>query len=140
MSIERFVKAQQPVWGAVVDELSSGKKLTHWSWFIFPQIQGLGESAMCKKFAIKSLDEAVTFWKHPALGPSLSQCIELMMRHEGRLTPEEILGTIDAVKLRSCLTLFEEAVPEEPLFSDALDDLYYGERDQQTLKILASIT
>ena len=139
MSIERFVEAQESVWESVVTELSAGKKLTHWSWFIFPQIRGLGESAMSKRFAIKSVQEAAVYWQHPVLGPRLLQCIELVLKHEGRFTPQEILGPIDAVKLRSCLTLFERAVPEDPFFSDALADLYHGERDQHTMKILASI-
>ena len=139
MSIERFLEAQEHVWQQVVEELSAGKKLTHWSWFIFPQIQGLGETAMSKKYAIKSVQEAAAYWKHPVLGPRLLQCIDLLMRHDGRFTPKEILGPIDAVKLRSCLTLFEQAAPEEPLFCEALDGLHHGERDQHTLKILASI-
>lgn len=137
---ERFVEAQKHVWKSVIAELSSGKKLKHWSWFIFPQIRGLGESAMSKRYSIESVQEAVAYWQHPVLGPRLRQCIELMLTHEGRFTPDEVLGHIDALKLRSCLTLFERAVPEELLFSEALEDLYHGERDPQTLKILASIT
>lgn len=139
MSLERFVEAQAHVWESVLAELSAGKKLTHWSWYTFPQIQGLGESVMSKRYAIQSIDEAVQFWQHPVLGSRLRQCIDLMLGHEARFTPEEVLGPIDAIKLRSCLTLFERAVSEEPLFGEALDDLYHGERDQQTLKILASI-
>ena len=140
MSIERFIEAQQPVWGKVVEELSAGKKLTHWSWFIFPQIRGLGDSAMSKMYAIESIDEAVAYWQEPVLGPRLRQCVELMLKHDGRFTPGEVLGHTDALKLRSCLTLFEQAIPEESLFNEALDDLYRGERDPQTLKILASIS
>ena len=136
MSIERYVKAQESVWQQVVEELSAGKKLTHWSWFIFPQIQGLGESAMSKRYALESTDEAAALWGHPILGPRLRQCIELMLKHEGRFTPQEILGHIDAVKLRSCLTLFERAIPAENLFSEALDHLYHGERDEHTLIII----
>lgn len=138
-NLDRFIEAQERVWTAVLKELSAGKKLTHWSWFIFPQIRGLGESAMSKMYAIESTDEAIALSEHPILGPRLRQSIELLSKHEGRFTPQEILGPIDAVKLRSCLTLFEAALPEEPLFGEALDDLYHGERDQQTLKILANI-
>ena len=138
-NLERFIEAQERVWTTVLKELSAGKKLTHWSWFIFPQIRGLGESAMSKMYAIESVQEAAAYWQHPVLGPRLIQCIELMMRHVGRFTPKEILGPIDAIKLRSCLTLFEAALPEEPLFGEALADLYHGERDQHTLNILASI-
>jgi uncharacterized protein (DUF1810 family) len=137
MSIERFVEAQQSVWGAVVEELSVGKKQTHWSWFIFPQIRGLGESAMSRRYAIESIQEANVYWQHPILGQRLRKCIELMLKHEGRLTLEEILGHIDAVKLRSCLTLFELAVPSEPIFHAALEDLYCGVRDNATIQILA---
>ena len=136
-ALDRFVSAQDFVWDAVIGELSAGKKQTHWSWFIFPQIRGLGESALSQRYAIDSAQEADAYWHHSVLGPRLRECVEQMLKHEGRFSPEEVLGPVDAMKLRSCLTLFEKAIPGEPLFGEALDALYQGQRDPQTLKILA---
>lgn len=135
-SLDRFIEAQQAVWDTVVAELAAGQKRTHWSWFVFPQIRGLGESAMAVKFSIQSMEEAHAYWRHPLLGHRLRRCIELMMQHDGRFTAEEVLGSLDALKFQSCLTLFEQAVPSEPVFRTALETLFQGSRSVRTLEIL----
>ena len=135
-NLERFVTAQENVYAAVVEELGVGRKRSHWMWFIFPQAAGLGMSATSRKFAIQSLDEARAYLAHPLLGARLRQCTQLVMNVEGR-TAEEIFGSIDSVKLRSCLTLFD-AASDEQLFRDAIEKYYCGETDQRTLQILSS--
>jgi len=139
MTVDRFIQAQAPVWESVVTELESGQKLTHWSWFVFPQIQGLGESAMSKKFAISSLEEALVYWRHPVLGPRLRRCLEIMLSHHRCRTPVEILGPVDAMKLRACLTLFEMACHTEYVFAKALILLFQNEKDRKTIEILSKL-
>lgn len=134
MSLERFVEAQDRVWPQVEAELAAGAKRTHWMWFIFPQIAGLGRSETARHFALASLDEARAYLAHPVLGRRLRRGVELMLTHAGR-APEAILGGIDAVKFRSCLTLFAQAAPEEPLFAVALS-AFYGGPDPATLERL----
>lgn len=131
----RFLKAQYPVFDTVLAELRQGDKRTHWMWFIFPQIQGLGLSSTAKLYAIASLAEAIAYLEHPVLGPRLRECVRLVNAVEGR-SAERIFGGIDATKLRSCLTLFKEAAPDEPLFQAALQKYYDGKSDPQTLKLL----
>jgi uncharacterized protein (DUF1810 family) len=134
--LERFVTAQNPVWPRVTAELEAGHKRGHWMWFVFPQIAGLGTSAMSQRYALASLDEARAYLAHPVLGPRLRQATDLMLAHAG--TPAEaILGGIDAVKFRSSMTLFRTAAPDEPRFARALDAFYDGP-DPRTLDRIPS--
>jgi uncharacterized protein (DUF1810 family) len=135
MDLERFVHAQEPVWGAVVAELTAGRKRTHWMWFVFPQVAGLGSSPTAQRYAIGSLDEARAYVAHPVLGPRLVEATRLVLRHAGE-PAEAVLGGIDAMKLRSAMTLFEAADPREAAFGRVLDAFFGGERDGRTLAIL----
>jgi uncharacterized protein (DUF1810 family) len=134
-ALERFTAAQNPIWPRVVEELTEGAKRSHWMWFVFPQIEGLGQSPMSYRYAIASLDEARAYLAHPVLGARLREGVSLMLAHEGR-TPTSIFGGIDAVKFRSSLTLFAMADPDEPLFQRALEAFYGGVQDPQTLALL----
>ena len=116
-------------------ELEAGQKRGHWMWFIFPQIAGLGQSAMARHYAIIGLDEARAYLAHPVLEPRLRACIEAVTAWAGRRSPEAMMGGIDAIKLRSSLTLFEAAGGGAP-FAAALDALFGGERDGRTLALL----
>jgi uncharacterized protein (DUF1810 family) len=130
--LERFVVAQAPVYDAVRAELRAGRKRSHWMWFVFPQIRGLGISPTAMRYAVASLDEARAYLAHPLLGPRLGECVGLILALEGR-SAVEIFGPIDATKLRSCLTLFEAAAPEDRIFGRALETYFGGERDPATL-------
>ena len=134
-NLQRFVDAQDPGFEAVLAELRAGSKTSHWMWFIFPQLRGLGRSPTAQYYGIGSLEEAGAYLLHDRLGPRLGQCVEAVVRWAGTRTPEQILGPIDALKLKSCLTLFEAANGDGP-FGPALDSLYAGARDQQTLALL----
>jgi uncharacterized protein (DUF1810 family) len=133
--LQRFVDAQDPVYGQVCAELQAGQKSSHWMWFVFPQFQGLGQSAMAKRYAIASRDEAIDYLAHPVLGPRLRQCTQLMLRHQGK-SALQILGTPDDVKFRSCMTLFALVQPGEGLFNDALKKYFAGRADQKTVEML----
>jgi uncharacterized protein (DUF1810 family) len=133
----RFLKAQQGVYGTAFGELRHGRKTSHWMWFVFPQIEGLGFSQMAQHYAIASLDEARAYLNHPVLGPRLKACVEAVNAIEGR-TALQIFGHVDALKFRSSLTLFSAAAPGEPAFRDALDKYYGGERDPLTLRKLGT--
>ena len=130
--LQRFVSAQDPVFAQVNAELTRGAKRSHWMWFVFPQLRGLGRSPMAERYGIASLAEARAYWEHPVLGPRLRECVDLLLRIEGR-TAHQIFGSPDDLKLRSSLTLFERAVPEEPVFGRALERYFAGERDPLTL-------
>jgi uncharacterized protein (DUF1810 family) len=135
--LARFVEAQgRGVYERAVGELQRGRKTSHWMWFIFPQIAGLGFSVMAQRFAIGSLDEARAYLAHPALGPRLLACVQAMLDVEGK-TAREILGQPDDMKLRSSLTLFAEAGPDESAFREALAKYYGGQPDPATLEKLA---
>lgn len=134
-NLHRFLDAQQPVYDAVLDELRAGRKSSHWIWFIFPQIAGLGRSGTAQQFAIGSLDEAKAYLQHPILGPRLRACTQLVLNVEGR-SAEEIFGYPDYLKFRSCLTLFLTAAPDNTLFNAALLKYFHGKPDQLTLDIL----
>ena len=110
--LDRFVTAQEGVFPGALDELRRGRKVGHWIWFIFPQVAGLGDSAMSQQYAISSLDEARAYLAHPVLGPRLRECAEAVLATTG-LTALEIFGSIDAMKLRSSMTLFHRAAPDE---------------------------
>jgi len=129
-NLERFVSAQAPVYAAVQQELAAGHKRTHWMWFVFPQIAGLGFSAMSQRYAISRLNEARAYLAHPVLGPRLRECTSLAM--ESGCSALEIFGPIDAQKFHSCLTLFA-AAGDDPLFIQALDQFFGGEQDEATL-------
>jgi uncharacterized protein (DUF1810 family) len=133
--LERFVQAQEPMIGQVLKELRAGRKASHWMWFVFPQLQGLGRSPMAQRFAIASRDEAQAYLAHPVLGPRLRECTRLVNEVEGR-DIEEILGYPDNLKFRSCMTLFARASADDRVFTDALRKYFAGEYDPLTLERL----
>src|SRR5689334_8322791 len=133
--LERFTTAQNPVYADVCDQLRRGKKTTHWIWFIFPQIQGLGHSYMANKFAISSLDEAKAYLQHPILRERLLECTGLVNSVEGR-SIQHILGYPDDLKFRSCMTLFAQADPSISVFPNAITKYFGGEYDRATLDLL----
>ncbi len=128
---DRFLTAQDPVYEGALAELRSGRKTGHWMWFIFPQLVGLGHSEMSRLYAISDLDEAKAYLAHPVLGARLKECAEALLANDDR-TAEEILGSIDAVKLRSCMTLFHRAAPDEAVFAEILQRFYSGVEDDTT--------
>ena len=134
--LHRFLDAQERVYDTVLDELRAGRKSSHWIWFIFPQIAGLGHSGMAQKFAITSLDEAKAYLQHPVLGPRLRSCTQLVLDVNGR-SAEEIFGYPDNLKLRSCMTLFLTAASNNTIFKDALLKYFDGKPDTLTLDLLA---
>ena len=117
--LQRFIEAQNPVYDRVCAELKQGCKASHWMWFIFPQLQGLGQSAMAKKYAIASADEARAYLEHPILGDRLRECTELVNGVEGR-SLSEIFGYPDDMKFRSCMALFASVAADEGVFAEAL--------------------
>jgi uncharacterized protein (DUF1810 family) len=131
-NLQRFVAAQFTVFEQVRSELREGRKKSHWMWFVFPQLRGLGVSQTARMFAISGLDEARAYLAHPVLGARLRECCELVNRVEGR-SAHEIFGDPDDMKLRSCLTLFAAAAPEEKLFAQALEKYFGGEPDGRTV-------
>jgi len=134
--LQRFVDAQDQVMDAVKRELRSGRKRTHWMWFVFPQMEGLGSSQMAQRYAISSRAEAEAYLAHPILGSRLRNCTELVTDIEGR-SAKAIFGSPDDLKFRSSMTLFE-AVADEPVpFETALETYYDGHRDEKTLELLA---
>lgn len=135
--LERFVEAQQGVFENALAELSSGQKRSHWMWFVFPQIAGLGHSAASRHFAIRSLDEAKAYLRHPLLGPRLSQSVEALLGWAGKRDAVAIFGPVDSAKFRSSLTLFGTAAPHDPLFTHALA-VFYGSPDALTLQLIGA--
>jgi uncharacterized protein (DUF1810 family) len=133
--LERFVQAQQAVYAAVCAELRAGAKRSHWMWFIFPQLRGLGSSPSAQHYGLASLAEARAYLDHPVLGARLRECTRRLLLLEGR-SAAEIFGYPDELKLRSCLTLFERAAPQEELFGEALSKYYGGQPDVRTLALL----
>jgi uncharacterized protein (DUF1810 family) len=136
--LERFVTAQQGVYDDVVAELRTGRKTSHWMWFVFPQVEGLGRSWMSQQYAIGSLAEAQAYLAHPVLGARLRECTSLVLAQRDR-TAEQIFGGIDAVKLRSSMTLFHRAAPDEPAFRDVIDRFFEGRPDDATDSILGEL-
>jgi uncharacterized protein (DUF1810 family) len=137
-SLERFIDAQRDTYQGALSEIARGRKQTHWIWYIFPQVVGLGRSGMAQRFAIRSLDEAQAYLAHPILGKRLLECVAAL-QDLPMSDPEVVFGTVDSVKVRSSLSLFAVADPEQRLFSAALDRWYKGARDVRTAEILASI-
>ena len=134
----RFVNAQSDVYNQVTDELTKGRKRTHWMWFIFPQLAGLGHSSMAQRYAILDLDQARRYLADPLLGSRLRHDVRLMMSHEEK-SALDILGSPDDLKFRSCLTLFAQAASDDAdhvLFNQALDQFYCGNGDPRTKELL----
>ena len=129
--LERFVTAQAPVFTAAVDELKAGRKRSHWMWFIFPQLAGLGHSPMAQLYAISGRDEAAAYAEHPLLGARLRECTALVNKVEGR-TVHQIFGSPDDLKFRSSMTLFSLCAPDPQVFFDALDKYFEGQADPLT--------
>lgn len=133
---EHFLTAQAGMYEAALAELSAGRKKSHWMWFIFPQIAGLGRSSMAERFALSGVTEAEQYLQHPTLGPRLRTVTAAVMRHTDMQSANEIFGFPDDLKFRSSMTLFSRAAPDEPLFRDALAAFYDGQEDAETLRLL----
>src|SRR5258705_6745366 len=133
--LSRFVDAQERVYADAVDELRRGRKNSHWMWFVFPQVAGLGRSSMAQRYAIATLDEARAYLQHPVLGPRLLECADALLA-DTEHTAEAILGSTDAMKLRSSMTLFAHADPAENRFKRVLDRFFDGTEDAETLRRL----
>lgn len=134
--LQRFVQAQEGVFGTALSELRGGAKRSHWMWFIFPQIAGLGHSPMSQRFAIHSLDEARAYLDDGVLGARLRESVEALLAWAGKRDATTILGSVDAVKLRSSLTLFALAAPGDPLFEQTLA-AFFNSPDPETIRLLA---
>ena len=132
MTLNRFIEAQNPIYDDVLAELEAGQKRTHWMWFIFPQIAGLGTSTTSKRYSISSLDEATKYLAHPILRPRLEECCRALLGLGQDLTATHILGSLDAAKLQSSMTLFALAAPENPIFEQVLYRFYGGASDART--------
>jgi uncharacterized protein (DUF1810 family) len=140
--LARFVDAQDRCYARVLEELAAGEKTSHWMWFIFPQLQGLGVSATARRFGLAGLEEARAYLAHPLLGARLRECTRTLLALEGR-SAQQIFGSPDYLKLRSCLTLFAQAAgsapaPQDRHFGEALAKYYRGEGDPLTLALLSS--
>ncbi|MDJ0312525.1 DUF1810 domain-containing protein [Arthrobacter sp. H35-D1] len=135
--LERFVAAQSGTYDAVKAELGAGRKRSHWMWFVFPQVSGLGSSTTARLYAITSMGEAKAYLAHPVLGPRLRECSRLLLDGDASLAVN-ILGPMDAMKLRSSMTLFSHAAPHENLFQQVLERFFAGLNDPATEKILTS--
>jgi uncharacterized protein (DUF1810 family) len=135
--LERFVDAQDQYgeYARAASELRNGRKTSHWMWYVFPQMRGLGQSQQSHKYGITSLAEARAYLQHPVLGPRLLECTQLLLSVEGR-SAVQILGSVDAMKLRSCMTLFSRAAPEESAFRQVLDTYFQGLEDEKTVRLL----
>lgn len=134
-NLERFVDAQRPVYAQALAELRSGRKQSHWMWFVFPQLRGLGRSATAQQYGISSAAEARFYLDHALLGPRLTECTEAVLAHSGRQA-EAIFGAVDAMKFCSSMTLFEALAPDREEFALALRHFYGGSRDDATLQLL----
>ncbi|MDP3761340.1 MAG: DUF1810 domain-containing protein [Ramlibacter sp.] len=130
--LSRFVQAQAAVYPQVVAELRAGRKRSHWMWFVFPQIEGLGHSAMAQRYAVGSLDEARAHLEHPVLGARLRECSALVLAVPAK-TAHEIFGSPDDLKFHSSMTLFHRAAPAEPVFGECLRKYFAGQEDTSTL-------
>ncbi len=138
--LARFLEAQdeRTTYARALSELRAGHKSSHWMWFVFPQISGLGHSSMSRRYAIASLREAENYLRHPILGPRLIECARVLLELKD-VTAEQILGAIDAIKLHSCMTLFAQADPSNALFTQTLERYFEGAMDVATLRRLAEL-
>jgi uncharacterized protein (DUF1810 family) len=134
-NLQRFIDAQHPIYGQIRDELQRGQKETHWMWFIFPQIKGLGISTTAQKYAIRGIDEAKAYLGHPLLGFRLRECTQLVSMVTGR-TIEEIFGYPDHLKFHSSMTLFAKASTGDKFFTAALTKYFGGKLDRKTVELL----
>jgi uncharacterized protein (DUF1810 family) len=138
-NLDRFVSAQETTYARVLTELARGLKTSHWMWFIFPQVAGLGSSEMSRRYAISSIEEAHAYLAHPLLGARYRECVATLQDLVGT-TAEAVFGSVDAAKLRSSLTLFAETAPRDPLFEAALHRWFRGDKDKLTVDILSAGT
>jgi uncharacterized protein (DUF1810 family) len=134
-NLQRFIDAQDGAYESALAELRRGSKQTHWMWFIFPQLRGLGLSPTAQCYGIASLEEAEAYLEHPLLGSRLRECVDTILSWHNRRAAEQILGPVDALKLRSCLTLFDR-VETDSLFASGLASFFAGEPDERTLALL----
>jgi uncharacterized protein (DUF1810 family) len=135
--LQRFVNAQDRVYGSVLAELRSGRKRSHWIWFVFPQLRGLGHSTTAHRYGISSLDEARAYLTHPVLGPRLRECTRLVAHIDGR-SALDVFGSPDDLKVRSSMTLFARATDDNADFRAVLDKFYDGQDDPATVELLSS--
>lgn len=133
--LHRFVEAQRPVFDSALQQLQAGRKTGHWSWFVLPQLRGLGRSDMAERFGLSGAAEAQGYLQHPVLGPRLLESVTALLQHRNK-SALEILGHPDDLKLRSCLTLFAAVAPQERVFQQALVQFFDGEADARTLLLL----
>lgn len=133
--LQRFVDAQESTFDRAMEQLRAGHKRSHWMWFIFPQLEGLGHSEMACRYAITCREEALAYLAHPLLGPRLEACAQAVVQLKGH-TAREVFGAPDNLKLRSCMTLFGSVAPERQVFQEVLDGFYEGRGDEHTLALL----
>ena len=136
-NLKRFVRAQAQMYAQALSEIRHGRKQSHWMWFIFPQIAGLGSSSTAQHFALSGTEEATAYLGHSLLGPRLRECTKLVCEAPAGATLETIFGYADHLKFWSSMTLFHAAAPDEPAFRDALDRFRGGEPDRKTLALLS---
>jgi uncharacterized protein (DUF1810 family) len=134
-TLNRFLTAQQPIYPQVLKELRNGNKTSHWMWFVFPQIEGLGHSSTAKFYSIKTIEEAKEYLAHPILGKRLLECANAILKIENK-TADQIFGYPDNLKLKSSMTLFNFVSPEHNEFADVLKKYFAGEQDEKTISIL----
>ena len=136
-NLQRFLDAQENDYADALREIKQGYKQSHWIWFIFPQMRGLGMSYMAEYYGISSIEEARAYLDHPILKARLIEISTALLQHKDRSTAYEILGTIDAIKVRSCMTLFDHILPNA-IFADVLDAFYNSQRDEKTTQMIQS--
>ena len=134
-NLNRFLSAQESYYADALREIKQGDKQSHWIWFIFPQVRGLGRSSMAEYYGISSIEEARAYLDHPTLKARLIEISTALLQHKGKSTAYEILGTIDAIKVRSSMTLFDHIMPNA-IFAEVLNAFYNSERDVMTLELL----
>jgi uncharacterized protein (DUF1810 family) len=134
-TLDRFVSAQERDYAQALAELVAGQKRSHWIWYVLPQLRELGRSQMAREYGIEDRREAAAYVAHPVLGPRLVECVQAILGHPDR-SATEMLGDVDAMKFRSCLTLFGEVAPDEPCFAAALATFFGGKPDSETLRLL----
>ena len=137
-NLNRFITAQEGLFENVLTELKNGRKQTHWMWFIFPQIDGLGFSSTTKYYAIKNLEEARQYLTHPVLGARLLQCSQLVLAVEGK-SAHNIFGSPDDMKLKSCMTLFTQVAGPDSVFASVLEKYFHGKPDEKTISLLGAV-
>lgn len=136
MDLDRFVDAQAGTYDRALGELRAGRKTGHWMWWVFPQLAGLGASPTSQAYAVRDLTEATAYVRHEVLGPRLLECCRALLDLDG-VSAERVLGSVDAMKLRSSMTLFAHAAPDEAAFGEVLGKFYDGREDERTVALLA---